>query len=102
MIMRKLLFALCGFAALGLSAATIQPAEAQPYYPGYGRHYGPPPGPYGRPYPRPAYGWGGPGYRPAYGYGYRRAFYPGPRCWVRPERVWTPYGWARRPVRVCR
>ena len=97
--MRKLVFALFGFAALGLGAATIQPAEAQPYYPGYGRHYGPPPGPHVRPLPR-RYGWGAPAYRP-YGY-YRPAYYRGPRCWVRPERVWTGYGWVRRPVRVCR
>jgi hypothetical protein len=38
-------------------------------------------------------------YRP---HRYYRQAYMGPRCRVRPERVWTAYGWATRPVRVCR
>jgi len=27
--------------------------------------------------------------------------YYGPTCWWRHERVWTPYGWRWRHVRVC-
>ncbi len=34
--MRKLVFGLLGFAALGFGALSVQPAAAQPYYPGYG------------------------------------------------------------------
>lgn len=37
---------------------------------------------------------------------YRRHYYrPYPvyrRCWTRPRLVWTPYGYVRRWVRVCR
>jgi hypothetical protein len=98
--MRKLLTAVFGFLALAFGAAAVQPAEAQPYYPGYGRYYGPPPG-YVRPYPRRSYRWAPPppAYRP---YGYRPAYYPGPRCWVRPQRVWNGWAWVNQPVRVCR
>jgi len=102
--MRKLLLGLFGAAALGFGAFTAQPAEAQPYYQDYGYRWG---GPavtvqYGRPYReyrdyrpyRP--------YRPHYRPYYNRPVYAGPRCFFRPQRVWTPYGWVRRPVRVCR
>ena len=106
--MRKLLFGLIGFAALGFGALTVQPAEAQPYYPGYRQHWGGPavtvqygPRPYYREYRRPYRA-----YRPYGAYGprpyYARPAYAGRRCFVRPERVWTPYGWRSRPVRVCR
>jgi hypothetical protein len=108
--MRKLIFGLLGLMVLGFGAVTSQPAEAQPYYPGYGyrapvveyRYARPRPVfvervQYHRPYrdyrPYPAY-------RRPYGY-YR----PAPmiqRCWVRPQRVWNGYRWVRRPVRVCR
>jgi hypothetical protein len=101
--MRTILVAALGLLTLG--AGALQPAEAQPYYPGYGRHYGPPPG-YVRPVPRGPYGWAPPppvyrpyGYRP---YGYRQAYYAGPRCWVRPQRVWNGWAWVDRPVQVCR
>lgn len=84
--MRRMLFALAGFLALGAGAASVQPAQAQPY-PYYG------PGPYARPLPYRARPWGPPIYRP---------FYRGPRCWITQQRVWGPFGWAWRPVRVCR
>jgi hypothetical protein len=98
--MRKMLFGLFGFAAIGIGALAAQPAEAQPYYRGYGWggpalsvQYGP--GPRYREYRRPYRA-----YRPRpY---YARPAYVGRRCFVRPERVWTRYGWVRRPVRVCR
>lgn len=101
--MRKLLFGLFGFVALGVGAlgfgiATAQPAEAQPYYPGYRHRYGPPPGYYVRPGYRP--------YRPYYGYrpGYRpyRPAYAAPYCFTRNRQVWNGYRWVWRPVRVCR
>ncbi len=103
--MRKLLFGLVGFAALGLGAFTAAPAEAQPYYPGY-RHgwggpavtvqYGPPRRYYGE-YRRPYRGYYGP--RPYYA----RPAYVGRRCFVRPGRpIWNGYRWVRPPVRVCR
>lgn len=98
--MRKLLIGLLGFATLGFGALSApQPAEAQPYYPGYGYRgpamtvqYGPPR--YGRPYyGRPYYG------RPYRGY---RAAPVARRCWVERQRVWNGYRWVRRPVEVCR
>jgi hypothetical protein len=96
--MRKLLLGLFTVATLGFGASSIQPAEAQPYY-GYRPHYRPvvtyPARPAYRPYYRPHR----PYYRP---YGAYRPVYAGPRCFVRPQRVWTAYGWVRRPVRVCR
>ncbi|WP_243372413.1 hypothetical protein [Microvirga solisilvae] len=98
--MRKLLIGLLGFATLGLGALSSAPAEAQPYY-GYRRpaveyHAGPVvvrheygrPHRYDRRYYRPA-----PVYRPV------RTVR---RCWTEPRRVWTNYGWVRRPVEVCR
>ena len=33
--MRKLVLGILGFAAFGFGAASFQPAQAQPYYPGY-------------------------------------------------------------------
>jgi hypothetical protein len=108
--MRKLIFGLLGFAALGFGALSAQPAEAQPYYRGYG--YGAPVVEYryARPRPRPvvrveyrsprrayraypAY----PAYRPAY-----RPVRTVQRCFVQPRRVWNGYRWVRRPVEVCR
>ena len=74
--MRKLVFGLLGFAALGVGALSVQPAAAQPYYPGYGyrgpaveyRYGRPAPAvrvQYGRPYyGRPYYGRPYGGYRP--------------------------------------
>jgi hypothetical protein len=121
--MRKLLFGLFGFAALGFGAIAAQPAEAQPYYPGYRHHYDAPVVDYARPayrtvqyenrrpyreYRRPDREYRGPyreyrgGYRPPRPYGYYRPAYVAPRCVVRPQRVWTGYEWVRRPVRVCR
>lgn len=50
---------------------------------------------YRRRYYRPRYV-----YRPARVY-YRPAYY-GRRCVMRPRVVWTPYGYTRRWVRVCR
>jgi hypothetical protein len=113
--MRKFLLGLLGFAAIGFGAVASQPAEAQPYYPGY--RYGPPPVEYRarRDY-RPAYYPGRPAYypaRPAY-YGGRSAYYGGrprgyyrpvvapPRCFVRMEQAWNGWRWVRQPVRVCR
>jgi hypothetical protein len=101
--MRKLLFGLVGFATLGLGAFTVQPAEAQPYYPGYGPRWGGPvlsvqygPRPYYREYRRPYRAYGP---RPYYG----RPAYVGRRCFVRPGRpIWNGYRWVRPPVRVCR
>jgi hypothetical protein len=97
--MRKLVFGLLGFAALGFGALSAQPAEAQPFYPGYGYGYRPVVQRYyGRPRPvvrvqyRRPYGE----YRPY------RAYRPVRRCWVERRRVWTNYGWVRRPVEVCR
>lgn len=48
------------------------------------------------------YGYGG-GYPYGYGgYGYPRytSYYDG-GCYIVRQRVWTPYGWRRRPVQVC-
>ena len=102
--MRKVLFGLFGLAALGLGAVAAEPAEAQPFYPGYGygHHVR-----YERPvvvrrvdyrYPRRVYGV----YRPYRPYPVYRPAYAGPRCVVRERRVWTGFHWAWRPVRVCR
>jgi len=95
--MRKLMFGLLGFAALGFGALSVQPAEAQPYYPGYYGYRAPAPlvtVQYGRPY----YG------RPYYGRPYRGYRRPpvARRCWVERQRVWNGYRWVRRPVEVCR
>jgi hypothetical protein len=54
----------------------------------YGRRHG-----YRRAYYRP---------RHVYRRAYYRPVYYGRRCWTRPQVVWTPYGYARRMVRVCR
>jgi hypothetical protein len=103
--MRKLLFGLLGFAALGFGAFTAQPAEAQPYYPGYRQHWGGGPAvtvQYG-----PRRGWRHHRahrpyrYRPYRPY-YARPVHAGPRCVVRSRQVWTPYGWTWQPRRVCR
>src|SRR5918998_1606921 len=101
--MRKLVFGLLGFAALGFGALSAQPAEAQPYYPGYGygyrpvveRYYGRPRAPvvrvqYRRPYRE---------YRPYRAY---RPVRTARRCWVEPRRGWNGYPWGRRGVEVCR
>jgi hypothetical protein len=101
--MRKLLIGLFGFAALGFGALSAEPAAAQPYYGGYERpYYGPRVEYRARPvfdrhveYRRPYRAYGPPRH-------WGRPAYAGPRCFVRPERAWTPYGWVRRPVRVCR
>jgi hypothetical protein len=105
--MRKMLFGLFGFAAIGIGALAAQPAEAQPYYGGYGWggpalsvQYGP--GPRYREYRRPYRA-----YRPYGAYGprpyYARPAYVGRRCFVRPGRpIWNGYRWVRPPVRVCR
>ncbi|HZH51432.1 MAG TPA: hypothetical protein VEZ16_06065 [Microvirga sp.] len=106
--MRKLLFSLLGFAVLGFGAFTAQPAEAQPYYPGYRSGWGGPvvtvqygPRPYYREYRRPYRGYRY-GYRPYRPY-YARPVYAGRRCFVRPGRpVWNGFRWVRPPVRVCR
>jgi hypothetical protein len=105
--MRKLMFGLLGFAALGFGALSAQPAEAQPYYPGYGygyrpvveRHYGRPAPVVRVQYGRPSYGR-----RPYYGrpYGAYRPVRTARRCWVEPRRVWNGYRWVRRPIEVCR
>lgn len=58
---------------------------------------------YTRPYYGRRYGYGRPVYRNRY-YG-RPAYFPRPvyrRCYTRPRTVWTPYGYQRRWVRVCR
>jgi hypothetical protein len=94
--MRKLMFGLLGFAALGFGALSVQTAEAQPYYRGYG-YSGPAPVvtvQYGRPY----YG------RRYYGRPYRayRPVRTVRRCWVEPRRIWNGYRWVRRPIEVCR
>lgn len=106
--MRKLLFGLLGFATLGFGALSAQPVEAQPYYPGYGYGYRPV---VERRYVRPRpvinvqigtpYGAYRPyrAYRP---YGAYRPVRTVRRCWVERRRVWTNYGWVRRPVEVCR
>jgi len=105
--MRKLLFGLVGLAALGFGAAGA-PAEAQPFYPGgyYGapRHFSRPayePVEYRRPYReyRSHRDYGA--YRPYRGY-FRPAYMAAPRCYIRPQRVWTHFGWVSRPVRICR
>jgi hypothetical protein len=105
--MRKLMIGLLGFAALGFGALSAQPAEAQPYYPGYGygyrpvveRHYGRPAPVVRVQYGRPSYGR-----RPYYGRPYRayRPVRTARRCWVEPRRVWNGYRWVRRPIEVCR
>ena len=89
--MRKLMFGLLGFAALGFGALAVQPAEAQPYYPGYG---------YRGPGPAVTVQYG----RPNYGRPYRayRPVRTARRCWVEPRRVWNGYRWVRRPIEVCR
>jgi hypothetical protein len=104
--MRKLLFGLFGFVALGFGALSVQPAEAQPYYPGY---YGPSYRPVVQYRTRPAY-------RPVVEYrrvvrpSYR-PYRPAPvyrpvrtvqRCWVETRRTWNGYRWLRRPIEVCR
>jgi hypothetical protein len=66
-------------------------SEAVRYYGrrrGYRGGYG-----YRRAYYRP---------RPVYRRAYYRPAYYGRRCWTRPRLVWTPYGYVRRYVRVCR
>lgn len=107
--MRKLMFGLLGLATLGLGAVSAQPAAAQPFHPGYG--YGHRPVVeyrYARPRPVLSVQIGTPyrAYRRPY-----RAYRPAPiyrpvrtvrRCWVERRRVWTNYGWTRRPVEVCR
>ena len=66
----------------GIAAgAIIGGAFARPYY--------------GGPY---AY-YGGPA--PYYGGPYAAAYPYGPGCFWRRERIWTGYGWAFRPVRIC-
>ena len=102
--MRKFVFGLLGFAALGFGALSAQPAEAQPYYPGYGYGY--------RPMVERYYGRPRPIVRVQVGRPYReyrrpyRAYRPPVRtvrrCWIEPRRVWTGYRWARRGVDVCR
>ncbi|MGO4704683.1 hypothetical protein AB4072_02760 [Microvirga sp. 2MCAF38] len=94
--MRKLIYSLAAAATLGFGALTMQPAQAQPYYPGY--H----PGPYGN--YRPGYRPYRHGYRPAYhpGRGYYRPAYVAPRCWTQMQRHWNGFVWVQRPVRVCR
>ena len=108
--MRKLLFGLFGFVALAFGSLSLSaPAEAQPYYPGYGwggssvtiqvgspryRAYNP-----YRPVYRPAY-------RPYRAYRpyttYYRPVYVAPRCFTRTRQIWNGYRWVWRPVRVCR
>jgi hypothetical protein len=105
--MRKLMFGLLGFAALGFGALSAQPAEAQPYYPGYGYGYRPVvERHYGRPAPVVRVQYGRPNYgrRPYYGRPYRayRPVRTARRCWVEPRRVWNGYRWVRRPIEVCR
>lgn len=113
--MRKFLLGILGFAAIGLGAATVQPAQAQPYYPAYrdspvsvefrgdrGYRHGPR-GEYGggyRGYHSGAYrgGWRD-GYGPR---GYYRPVFAAPRCFVRMERAWNGWRWIQQPVRVCR
>ena len=102
--MRKLMFGLLGLATLGFGALSAQPAEAQPFYPGYGYGYRPVVEyRYARPRPRPIvrveYRSPRRIYRPAPIYRPVRAVR---RCWVERRRVWTNYGWTRRPVEVCR
>ena len=105
--MRKLLLGVLGLAAIGLGAASVQPAQAQPYYGvragpvefhgGHGpREYRGQGGYRSAYYPGPHRGYGG----PRHGY-YRQAF-AGPRCFVRMERAWNGWGWVNRPVRICR
>ncbi|HEY8564077.1 MAG TPA: hypothetical protein VIL65_01150 [Beijerinckiaceae bacterium] len=98
-----------GFGLAGTASAASPAAGAAPVaeYTQYGYYGGPR---YGR---RPVYGrgfYGGPRYgRPVV---VRRGYYGGPRfvrpvygprvvCRVRPRLVATPYGYVRRPVRVC-
>jgi hypothetical protein len=104
--MRKLMFGLLGFAALGFGAFSVQPAEAQSYYPGYGYGYRPVVERYyGRPRPVVRVQYGRPYYgRPYYGRPYRayRPVRTVRRCWVEPRRVWNGYRWLRRPIEVCR
>jgi hypothetical protein len=120
--MRKLVLGILGFAAIGFGAASFQPAQAQPYYPGYrqgvvgveyrgergeggnrgrwsGEHRG------DRGY-RPAFA-PGPyrgGYREGYGrpHGYYRPVFAGPSCFVRMQRAWNGWRWVQQPVRICR
>jgi hypothetical protein len=118
--MRKLLLGILGFAAIGFGVAAFQPAEAQPYYPGYragpisvefrgdrGYRDGYRPVEYrgdrGYRGHRSAYYRGG--YRDGYGprrHGYYRPAFAAPRCFVRMERAWNGWRWIRQPVRVCR
>jgi hypothetical protein len=115
--MRKLLFGLFGFVALAFGSLSLSaPAEAQPYYPGYGwggssvtiqvgspryRAYNP-----YRPVYRPAYRPYRAYYRPYRAYRpyttYYRPVYVAPRCFTRTRQIWNGYRWVWRPVRVCR
>jgi hypothetical protein len=123
--MRKLVLGILGFAAIGFGAASFQPAQAQPYYPGYrqgvvaveyredrGYRHGRPSGEYrhGRPSGeyrrdrgyRQAFAPGP--YRGGYGrpHGYYRPAFAGPRCVIRMQRAWNGWRWVQQPVRICR
>ena len=94
--MRKLVFGLLGFAALGVGALSVQPAAAQPYYPGYGYR-----GPaveyrYGRPAPAVRVQYG----RPYYGRPYYRTSLWGlsPRPPRAPVLGRVPAGLERLPL----
>jgi hypothetical protein len=98
--MRKLIFGLFGFAALGFGALSAQPAEAQPYYDGYRAvQYRAGPVVVRHEYGRPHYGYRRRVYRPAPIYRPVRVVR---RCWVEPRRIWNGYRWIRRPIEVCR
>ncbi|MBI5128247.1 MAG: hypothetical protein HZA66_02280 [Rhodopseudomonas palustris] len=49
------------------------------------------------------YAWGGygPAYYNGYGYSYPAAVGYDDGCYLRTQRVWTPYGWRLRRVEVC-
>jgi len=106
--MRKVIFGLLGFAALGFGAFSAQPAQAQPYYRDWDYGYRPVvERRYVRPRPVISVQIGTPyrSYRPY------RVYRPAPiyrpvrtvrRCWVEPRRVWNGYRWVRRGVEVCR
>jgi hypothetical protein len=90
-MMRKFLLGILGFAAIGLGAATVQPAQAQPYYPAY------------RDGPVSVEFRGDRGY--SHGprrHGYYRPVFAGPRCFVRMDRAWNGWRWIQQPVRICR
>ncbi|NIX76738.1 hypothetical protein [Microvirga terricola] len=89
--MRKLLFGLLGFAALGLGTLAAQPAAADH---GHGRGHA-----YGHRHHRPHVVYERPGYRP---YRYYRPVHGYPRCWTRMQRYWNGFVWVDRPIRVCR